>query len=402
MRFLIIGINYHPELTGIGKYTGEMAEWLVQQGHEVRVVTTPPYYPAWKVQKGYRSWLYCSEVIAGVQVYRCPVWVPGTPTGFKRILHLLSFAIASSLPLIWFGVSWRPGWVLSIEPPLMCAPWALGSAALGRSRSWLHVQDFEVDAAFELGILNSKWLRSWIQAAESWLMRRFDRVSTISERMLIRLGAKGISEKRRVLFQNWVELDRIRPLEGASPLRAEWGLSDSDIVILYSGNMGEKQGLEVLLEAARSMRDKARMVFVLCGDGAARSRLVEQARDVVNIHFKLLQPLERLNDLLNLADIHVLPQRANAADLVLPSKLTNMLASGRPVVVTAHAGTQVAELVKECGIVVPPGSASALAGALMRLADSEDERRKLGKCARNMAEKLWGKEQILSRLFAIQ
>ncbi|HYQ73036.1 MAG TPA: glycosyltransferase WbuB [Gammaproteobacteria bacterium] len=401
MRFLIIGINYHPELIGIGKYTGEMAEWLAQQGHEVRVVTAPPYYPDWMVHKGYSAWRYICEETAGIRVFRCPVWVPCRPSGFKRILHLLSFGVSSIFPTLWFGIVWRPDWVLSIEPPLVCAPAVLLAGKMGGSRSWLHVQDFEVDAAFELGILSSKRLRRWVLAAESWLMQRFARVSTISERMLERLATKGVPDSRRVLFQNWVELDRVRPLDGASPLRAEWGLGVADIVVLYSGNMGEKQGLDILLEVARKLRDKSRIVFVLCGEGAVRSRLMKQAEGAPNIRFKPLQPPDQLNDLLNLADIHILPQRANAADLVLPSKLTNMLASGRPVVATAHSGTQVAELVKDCGIVVPPGEASALADAVVSLAESEERRQELGSRARELAEKRWSKEKILSQLIAV-
>ena len=398
MRILIIGINYHPELTGIGKYTGEMAEWLVQQGHEVRVVTAPPYYPAWRVQEGYSTWRYRSEKIAGVCVLRCPMWVPKSPTGLKRVLHLLTFAITSFLPVLWFGATWKADCVLAIEPPLMCAPSALGAAALGGSRSWLHVQDFEVDAAFELGILNSARLSRWVRAIESWLMKRFDRVSTISERMLERLGAKGVSASRRVLFQNWVDLDLIRPLAIMSPLRAEWELGENDIVVLYSGNMGEKQGLEILVEVALKLKYKPEIVFILCGEGPARSRVVAKAGIATNIMLKPLQTLDRLNDLLNLADIHVLPQRADVADLVLPSKLTNMLASGRPVVAAAGPGTQVAELVENCGVVVPPGEASQMAEALIRLADSKDLRRELGSNARKMSEKLWEKATILSQV----
>jgi len=400
-RILLVTINYWPELTGIGKYTGEMAEWLVRNGWEVRVVTAPPYYPAWRIGQDYSGWRYRTEKVHGVSILRCPLWVPAQLSGLKRILHLMSFAL-SSLPLIlWQGWRWRPDVIFTVEPPLFCAPAALLGARLGHAQAWLHVQDFEVDAAFELGILRSQRLRRWVLAAESWLMRRFDRVSTISERMLERLEAKGVATSRRSLFQNWVELDRIRPVAATSPLRAEWGLTDTDVVVLYSGNMGEKQGLEILVEAAQGLRDRTGVVFLLCGDGAARQRLERLADGVVNIRFKPLQPADRLNDLLNLADIHVLPQRADAADLVLPSKLTNMLASGRPVVATASAGTQVAELVRDCGVVVPPGDVAALVGALSGLAESAERRRALGMRARALAERLWDKERLLAGAFFV-
>lgn len=398
-RILLVSINYWPELTGIGKYSGEMAEWLAGQGIEIRVVTAPPYYPAWRISNGYKGWRYYHETIAGVGVIRCPLWVPSQPSGFKRILHLASFAISATPMLLWSALRWRPDVVFVVEPPLFCAPTALLVARLAGARSWLHVQDFEVDAAFELGILRSGWLRRMVLSVERWLMRRFDAVSTISGRMLEKLADKGVVAGRCSLFPNWVELDRIYPLDSVSPLRAEWGIADSDVVILYSGNMGEKQGLEILIEAARQLLGQSALVFLLCGDGAARPRLERLAEGAGNIHFKPLQPIEQLNDLLNMADIHVLPQRGDAADLVLPSKLTNMLASGKPVVATAAEGTQVAELVRNCGIVAPPGDAGALSAALGWLAESADRRKALGAQARRSAEQLWDKEEILSAAF---
>lgn len=400
-RLLLIAINYWPELTGIGKYTGEMAEWLAENGWEVRVITAPPYYPAWRISRQYSGWRYRNEKVRGVAIIRCPLWVPSRVTGLRRILHLMSFALSSFPVILRQAWQWRPDVIFTVEPPLFCAPAALLGAWLGRGRSWLHVQDFEVDAAFELGILRSQRLRGRILAAERVLMGRFSQVSTISARMLERIAAKGVAPERRVLFPNWVDLDFIRPLERVSPLRNEWGVRAADVVVLYSGNMGEKQGLEVLIEAARSLEDRENLYFLLCGDGAARPRLERLAQGMANIRFKPLQATARLNDLLNIADIHVLPQRADAEDLVLPSKLTNMLASGRPVVATANPGTQVAELVRDCGMVVSPGDIAGLASALTSLAGDKEFRHSLGLSARAKAERLWDRNRILPQAFCL-
>ena len=125
MRILICGINYTPELVGIGKYTGEMAEALANAGHEIRVVTAPPYYPDWQVAAGFCAWHYRSQFLKGVKVWRCPLWVPHQPSGLKRVLHLASFAI-SSLPLmLWEGLFWRPDIVFVVEPPFFCVFGAL-------------------------------------------------------------------------------------------------------------------------------------------------------------------------------------------------------------------------------------------------------------------------------------
>ncbi len=393
MRILIHGINFSPELTGIGKYSGEMAEWLSSRGHEVRVVTAPPYYPEWRVADGYAAWSYSKEEREGVSIWRCPVWVPARPSGLKRLLHLSSFAL-SSVPVMVRQIFWRPNIILAIEPPLFCAPVACLSAKLSGAEAWLHVQDFEVDAAFELGILRAQWLRSIVEKIESWLMRRFDRVSTISPNMVRRLIQKNVAAEKAMLFSNWVDVQEIFPLPDASIYRAELGINNDVCVALYSGNMGEKQGLEILLEAARSLQGESGLLFVFCGEGAARERLIGMGGDLHNVRWLPLQPMEKLNELLNLADIHLLPQRADVADLVMPSKLLGMLASGRPVLATAHPETQLAKVISSCGKVVEPCSARAVVQGLLEFMHSPQKREQFGVAARQAAT-AWDKTSVL-------
>ncbi len=251
LRLLFLGLNYTPELTGIGKYSGEMMEWLAGRGHEVRVVTTPPYYPAWRVSDGYSQWRYRRETSpAGAVIYRCPLWVPKRPKGLSRIVHLLSFAI-SSLPLMLAQSAWRPVLVLTVEPAFTCAPVALLAARLCGAPAWLHIQDFEIDAAFELGLLPSGGLlQRFARSCERLVRRSFSRFSTISPSMLEQLSHKGIEPSRATLFPNWVDVETIHPQDGNNSLRAELGIAPDQIVLLYSGNMGMKQGLEVLPQLA--------------------------------------------------------------------------------------------------------------------------------------------------------
>lgn len=396
MRILLVGINYAPELTGIGKYSGEMAEWLATTGHEVRVVTAPPYYPEWRVADGYSAWRYSRERQSGVSIWRCPIWVPARPSGLKRLLHLASFAL-SSLPVLVGQIFWRVDVVISVEPPLFCAPTAWLCARLSGAKLWLHIQDFEVDAAFELGILRAPFLRRVVSQMESWLMRRFDRVSTISPNMLQRVILKGVAEEKVVLFPNWVDLDAVFPLEAPSAMRQEMGIASDCTVVLYSGNMGEKQGLEIVLEAAVSLVYKADIQFVLCGDGAARQRLQQKYSGLSNVLWLPLQPLERLNDLLNMADIHLLPQRAGAEDLVMPSKLTGMLASGRPIVATANKGSQISEALLNCGVVTDPGNFEQFSYAILELSGNKARCGILGANAREYALRNLGKTSVLQK-----
>ena len=400
MRILINSINYHPELTGIGKYTGEMAEWLVAQGHEVKVVTAPPYYPAWKISKGYSSLGYRREKLNNVAVVRCPLWVPRRPSGAQRLLHLATFAFTSFPVMLWNGLIWKPSLVFVIEPPLFCGFSALMASRLAGCDAWLHVQDFEVDAAFALGILKKKWLRKIVESTERWLMRGFDRVSTISARMLERLDVKCVPKKRQVLFENWVDLDRIKPLDNALTLRRELGVPEDVTACLYSGNMGKKQGLELVMVAAKALRRRADLFFIFCGDGVARGELEHMALGYENIMFLPLQPLDRLNELLNLADIHLLPQRADAEDLVMPSKLANMLASGKPVIATAGIGSQIERVVRQAGCVVEPGDLDSFMRMIENLADDPAMRQSLGQKGRGFAVKYLAKEKILSAAFS--
>lgn len=397
MRILIVGLNFQPELTGIGKYTGEMAAYLSHEGHEVRVVTTPPYYPYWMVQPGHRWWGYRREIWSGVEVYRCPLWVPHKPSGIKRILHLLTFTF-SSFPVLLAQIFWGPQIVLCIAPSLFSAPFALITARLCAARAWLHIQDFELDAASHLGLLGpDHFLTRWAARGESWLLRVFDRVSTISNRMLARLEQKGVRSDRVCLFPNWVDTDVVFPLpDPPESLRRDFGIPEDKLVVLYSGNMGNKQGLEILVEAARELQANSRIHFVLCGDGSARSDLERAAGELQNIQFLPLQPPEKLNQLLNAADIHVLPQRADAADLVMPSKLLGMLASGKAVIATANPGTEIGTVVSQTGILVPPGNRPALCEAILKLAESPQMRARLGQKGRAFVCKNWSTERILA------
>ena len=398
MKILPYGINFAPELTGIGKYTGELAAWLAARGHDVRVVTAPPYYPAWAVSPGYSGSAYRTEQWQGVRVVRCPLWVPRQPGGAKRLVHLASFAL-SSLPVLLAQVLWRPQLVWVVEPALFCAPAAVAVARLSGAKAWLHVQDFEVDAAFDLGLLKGQRIRNAVAAAERWLMRRFDVVSTISQRMHQRLLAKGVDAPKARLAVNWVDMAQfaLPSPEGVAAYRAELNIPADAAVALYSGNMGGKQGLEVLAQAAQLCPE---VQFVFCGAGAGRADLLGRCQGLANVRFMDLQPAQRLPDLLAMADVHLLPQRADAADLVMPSKLTGMLASARAVVATAHAGTDLATVVQTCGLVVPPEDPAALAQAVRTLAADPDLRERLGAAGYLYAQAHLDREAVLLRFEA--
>ena len=409
LRILIYGLNYSPELTGIGKYTGEMAVWLAEHGHEVRVVTAPPYYPAWRIRDDYLgAWYRTEHAPGGPVVYRTPLYVPARPTGIKRIVHLVSFMMGS-LPVMLREMFRQPQVVFTVEPTFFCAPLTLFAARSAGAACWLHVQDFEVDAAFELGLLPAQGpIHDAALRIEKFLIHPFDRVSGISFRMVERALAKGIPACRVIHFPNWVDIDAIYPLDPAAnrsniirrALAAKVPGIDDKVILLYSGNMGAKQGLEMLAPLAESLRADPRVHFIFCGDGSFRGQLEALVAHRPNVTLLPLQPLDRLNHLLNAADIHLLPQRASAADLVMPSRLSAMFSSGRPVIATAHPGTQLATAVEGRGLAVPAGDAGALHAAVLRLVEDHELRLRLGRAAREYAVEHMGKESVLEQFEA--
>ena len=401
MKILLYGLNFSPEPVGIGKYTGELATWLAARGHELRVITSPPYFPSWQVSASYQN-LYSSEQCAGVRVTRCPLWVPSTPNGLSRILHLASFALFSSVPLL-AQVRWRPNLVFVVAPAFFCAPGALllGRLCFRRTITWLHIQDFELDAAFELGLLKGRLLRSLAETWEHRTLRGFDRVSSISAAMVQKLGSKGVDPYRHVLLPNWVDLDVIQPqLRSArqdNHYRRELGIGPDQLVLMYSGSMNKKQGLNLLVKVIHQLADLPQLVWLLAGEGPTKAELVAATQGLPQVRHLPLQPMERLNDWLNVADIHVLPQKAEAADLVLPSKLLGILASGRPVVASSPEGSELADLADQAGACVPPGDADAFAGAIRNLVASPERRAEAGRRARLLVEDRFGMEAVLSR-----
>lgn len=406
MKILMCSINFFPELTGVGKYSGEMAGWLAERGHDVRVVAAPPHYPHWRVHAGYSNWRFRKETFAvrstssgELEVFRCPLWLPRTPRQWKRVLHLLSFSL-STWPALLRQVLWNPDVVLLVAPTVFCSPQVLCAARLSGAIAWIHVQDFELDAAFELKDFSSNRLRRAIELLERSLMRYFDRGSSISARMLQRLVGKGVDSSRSVFFPNWVDTTVIYPLPNPFQFRRELGIADDKVVALYSGSMGKKQGLESLLEVSRRLSDHPTIHFVFCGDGPAKEALARVTAQARNVSLLPLQPLSRLNELLNIADVHLLPQVAGAADLVMPSKLTGMMASGRPVLATAESGTQLFDVLSQRGVVIPPGDIEAFASALSFLAQDQSLRLQLGQKSREYAVNYLQRDYILSRFEA--
>jgi colanic acid biosynthesis glycosyl transferase WcaI len=245
------------------------------------------------------------------------------------------------------------------------------ASQLAGSRTYLHVQDLEIDAAFDVGHLKGDRVRRIANAIERLLLRAFDGVITISEKMQERLIGKGLASDRVTLVRNWIDLSRIRPMPGQNAFRDLLGIPPDRFVALYAGHLGAKQGLGVLRDAIKSFSVMDNFSFVIVGEGPMREQLRRDMAALPFVHFLPLQPAENMSEMLSMANLHVLPQQSGAADLVMPSKLGGMLASGVPIVATADAGTEVANILKGIALVVPAGDSAGLA-AMIRAAPAMD------------------------------
>lgn len=399
MRILIYGINYSPELTGIGKYTGEMAGWLSSEGHDVNVLTAMPYYPEWVIHPQYKGRLWHKEIVDGVKVYRCPLYVPKTISSKKRIIHELSFLWSSSFHWIFSLFKKRYDLIICVCPPFHIGISPYIYSKLKKTTLVTHMQDLQIDAARDLNMLSNSKALNMMFRIEKLFLKNSSYVSSLTSGMNGRIEKKGVPVEKITMLPNWVDIDFVSPLPKEKSLREKFNIPFDDKVILYSGNMGEKQGLEVLIDVAESFRNRKDIHFILVGSGAGKNRLKEMVaeKQLANIRFYPLQPYEQLSALLATADLHLVLQKKSASDLVMPSKLTGILAAGGCPIVTALPNTSLYNVIKEheMGLLCEPESVQALIDVIEKGLESDLSVYKAN--ARRYAENYLNKDKILSR-----
>jgi colanic acid biosynthesis glycosyl transferase WcaI len=401
MNFVLYSLNFSPELTGIGKYNGEMCPVLVELGGKVDVLTAPPYYPEWKIPSGYSVYSYSKLHSNGISIVRCPLYVPSKVTTVKRLVHLSSFALSSGLAL--FGQLFKkPDVIFVVQPTFFCAPMALLVAKLTGAKAVMHIQDFEIDAMFGLGMMDEGALSKVVRRVESFILKRFDLVSSISFTMLENAKRKGVDADKLLFFPNWADINFVNPNSDGNIIKQEFGFTPDDIVVLYAGNIGAKQGLDIVLSAAEAFLTRREVKFLFVGAGAYVDELrsmVEQ-KGLSNVFFKPLQPWRKVPEMLAMADVHLVVQKTGAADAVLPSKLTNILSAGGHALVTAESHTELGQLSEKYpGIfeLVEPESDRDFISGLERLLSRDLS--SYNQIARQYAEQYLDKEIILSRFY---
>lgn len=380
---------YSPEeLTGIGKYNGELLHWLGKHSTEILSITNVPFYPYWKKYKGYQNKIYQSSQRNNIYTKRSWVYIPSNPSSITKILSELSFLVSSILSIC---VNWRrfrhSELIIVVLPPFF-----LGIIPIlfkkRSSKVLFHVQDLQIDAAKELNLLPS-WLCNSLQKFERFQFNQADFISTISDGMRAKIIAKGIN-KGVVLMPNWTNMKEIKPIPNRFWLHKKLGIDPEKKLIVYSGNLGEKQGLEIILEASKRLENNKELMFVILGEGLYKKNLSSKSvkSGVKNLIFGSLVPKEKLNLMLNSSFIQLIIQKHEGADSFMPSKLTNILAAGCASIITANKGTGLYNLVfhNNTGKVIDSNSPDKLVEAILNLIKNHGEYSLIQKNARNWAE----------------
>lgn len=398
MNVLLITLNYAPELTGIGVYNTDFAEYLTGEGHQLTVFCTFPYYPRWKKDPKYRFKFFQTERIAQVKVQRCYTFVPSTPSSVKRILHEGIFAFFAFWRIL---LGARPDVTVAISPPFLGIVATASATRLRRIPLHIHIQDLQPDAAIDLGMLQGRVLIRVLHALERFAYNSASLVSCIGESMLARVKAKGVPEEKLMLFRNWVNIEwESVPSSSGEGFRTMHGLG-SKFLVLHAGNMGEKQSLDILLDAAAIAQQKGDdMHFLLVGDGGRRKELeamAEEAR-LKNVLFLGVQPEHEFKNILRTADLSVLLQRSSVKDIVVPSKMLNILASGSPIIASVHHESETARILEELtiNVIVPPEDAAALYARICEFRKNPELRSTLRNEERRLATLLFKKSSVLA------
>ncbi|QKQ76689.1 glycosyltransferase family 4 protein [Nostoc sp. TCL240-02] len=398
MHILIYSYNYHPEPIGIAPLMTELAEGLVNRGHEVRVITGMPNYPERKIYDAYQGQWYVNEQKNGVTIQRSYIRIKSKPNLLDRLLLELSF-VFTSLPQAFRGE--RPDVIILTVPPLLGILPATIFGWLYNCPIVLNVQDILPEAAVRIGLLKNKWMIRTLAALEKFAYRTSHTISVIADGFRENLMNKGVPVNKIVCIPNWVNVNFIHPLPKKNNFWISSHQLDGKFIVLYSGNIALTQGLETVIEAAVCLRHIREIIFVIVGESTALQRLQEYCllHGADNVLLLPLQPREKLPEMLAAADVGLIVQKRNVISFNMPSKIPLLLASGRPIVGSVPATGTAARAIKLSGggIIVEPESPAAMAAAVHDLYANPTLCTKLGNAGRQFAEENYSLEQALDR-----
>jgi colanic acid biosynthesis glycosyl transferase WcaI len=396
MKILILSINYWPEVTGIGAFTTYRAEYLANAGHDVEVCTSFPYYPEWKVPKEYAGKMAQTEVRNGVRIVRSYLYVPNPVTALKRILHEASFIVSSAVRAL---TRKRPDVLLVVSPPLGLAVTAILLSRLWRTPFVFDVEDLQPDSAADLSMLPA-WAIKLLYKLENAAYRNARLVTTLTPGMRKKIVEKGIAEEKVELLEPRMDESLISlASEEGQIFRRRYELGEK-FLVTHSGNMGVKQGLDVVVDAAAQNRGDDSVMFLFVGDGADRERIQRRAGDLslLNVWFLPLLEEADFRGLLEASGVCLVTQQKVVSEIAFPSKIVTYLAAGSPIIAAVNLNSEVARVTEKsgAGIVVEAENPEALLAAIREL--RARNRATYSANARKYAIERWASIRVLGHL----
>ena len=387
LRIAVLCPHFEPDTAPTGDVMTRIVHELAARGHELHVVTSLPWYRTHSIEPGWEGRRVRRDTTAWGSITRVDPFPGGDKRNLvRRALGFAGFSVLTGL------VSWRGGRVdavIAMSPPLTLGLTGWTTHLVRRGPLVFNIQDVFPDAAVQTGAITNRWIIAAARRLERLSYHRAAAVTVLSDDLRDNVAAKMSPAKRsRVhVIPNFVDVDAIRPGERDAPLRRELGLGDGPLVV-YSGNVGFSQSLDLLLAAARELPEVS---FLISGDGSAKASLVAQAEaegGIPNLRFSGYQPKERLGELLGIADLHVVPLRAGLGNVSVPSKTYSILAAGRPILASVDPGTEVPRILAAsgAGTAVEPDRPDLFVAALRELLADPEGLRRRGRAGRAWVE----------------
>lgn len=392
MRIVVLCPHFAPDTAPTGTVMTRIVAELAERGHELHVVTALPWYRKHAIEDGWGGSLIRTEVRDWGSVTRLHPFPGGDRKNlFRRALGFLAFSVLSLIAGLraggWFK---RVDAVLAMSPPLTLGPTGWLVAKTRRGRCVFNIQDVFPDAAVRTGAITNPRIIAAAEWLERATYRRVDAVTALSAGLAANISGKlahgrSVAATEVVVIPNFVDTELIRPMDRLTRYRSELGIGDEPVV-MYAGNIGFSQSLDLVLGLARRRPD---ITVVINGDGSARESVATEVAEIPNARLVGYQPMERLSEVLASADLHLVPLRTGLGDVSVPSKTYSILAAARPVVASIDAGSAIDHLLAEAGagVRVEPDDLDALVAAVDDLIADPDRRAQMGVAGRLFVER---------------
>ena len=378
--------HYAPEEVSGAVLATELAEDLVQRGHDVTFVTCAPNYPHGKIFPGYRNSLYQIEILNGVRVVRTWSYITSRKDFLRRLLNYGVFSVSA---FFGGGLVGKSDIILCYSPPL---PLGISAWLLSRLRRipWvLRVEDLFPEAAVAAGILRNRFAIRIFEWLEDFLYKKADHISLISEGFRKNLATKGVPKEKLSVAMLWADPDLIYPMGKENDFRRVHSL-ENKFVVMYAGSLGHTSALDDVLEAALLLRDNPKIQFVIIGEGVKKESLMRfsHRHGLSNVLFLPFQPRDQFSEIMAAADVSLVTLNPNSASFSMPNKVFNIMASKRPILAVTPAESEVDKLIRiwKCGENVPVGQAEVLAETIIRFSKDTSYLEKLGENGRQALE----------------